>query len=40
MRTRKTRFTRQEWHYACADENLYELSRESLFIYRQILRHV
>jgi hypothetical protein len=36
----KRRFTYREWHYVRADENLFELSRESLFVYRQILRYV
>jgi hypothetical protein len=36
----KRRFTYREWHYVSADENLFELTPESLFIYRQILRYV
>jgi len=36
----KTRFTYREWHYVNKRENLFNLSREALFIYRQILKYV
>jgi len=35
----KSRFTYREWFYVNADENLYDLSPESLFIYRRILKY-
>lgn len=37
---RKTKFSQREWFFANDDENLFHLSREELFIYRQLLKVV
>jgi len=35
---KSTRFTRSEWFYTTADECLFKLSREELFVFRLILK--
>lgn len=37
-RSYKTVFTRREWYFTCADENLFNLSWEERFFFRAIVR--
>lgn len=36
--TKRQRFTYREWWFCNSDENLFELTREQLFIYRLIIK--
>lgn len=36
----KTRFPYLLWHWTCAHENLFDLSREELFIFKHLVNEV
>lgn len=35
---KKTTFTWREWHYTQANESLFDLTKEELFVYRLIIK--
>ncbi len=35
---KKTKFTYREWHYTCAHENLFDLDKNALAFYREIVK--